>query len=271
MTGQVKWVKITTNMFDDEKIRIIESMPESDSILIIWIKLLTLAGKVNANGFIFLTENIPYTDEMLSSLFQRPLNTIRLALETFKRFNMIHYSDSNMLYILNREKHQNIDGLEKIRQQGKQRIERYREKQKEIDSECNVTSNVTERYSNVNPLSLSLILDNVTNIDTTVTIEGEENQKTEEKPKKKGNKKKYAENVLLLEQEYETLCSKITKEGADRCIEILHLYKGSSGKKYASDYMAILSWVVKSYQAEIEKARASPAAKKKKELEGVKW
>jgi len=85
---EVKWIKITTSMFDDEKIKIIESMPDADSILIIWIKLLTQAGKNNANGFIFLSENIPYTDEMLSTLFNRPLNTIRLALQVFKHFGM---------------------------------------------------------------------------------------------------------------------------------------------------------------------------------------
>ena len=49
--GDVKWIKITTNMFEDEKVDFIESLPEADTILVIWIKLLTLAGKCNANGF----------------------------------------------------------------------------------------------------------------------------------------------------------------------------------------------------------------------------
>ena len=62
-------------MFEDEKIDFIESLPESDAILVIWIKLLTLAGKCNAGGFIFLTEKIPYTTEMLAHKFRRPINT----------------------------------------------------------------------------------------------------------------------------------------------------------------------------------------------------
>ena len=45
--ADIKWIKITTDMFDDEKIKVIEAMPDRDAILIIWIKLLTLAGKVN--------------------------------------------------------------------------------------------------------------------------------------------------------------------------------------------------------------------------------
>lgn len=128
--GDVKWIKLLTEMFDDEKIKLIEAIPEADMILVIWIKLLTLAGKKNMNGYIFLTENIPYTDEMLSTLFDRPLNTIRLALGTFKNFGMIHYSENGRIKISNWEKHQNIVGLDKIREQGRLRQEKFREKQK---------------------------------------------------------------------------------------------------------------------------------------------
>jgi len=126
--SEVKWIKLLTEMFDDEKIKLIEAVPEADMILVIWVKLLTLAGKKNMNGYIFLTENIPYTDEMLSTLFNRPLNTIRLALDTFKRFGMINYNNEGQIKITNWEKHQNIDGLEKIREQNRLRQERFREK-----------------------------------------------------------------------------------------------------------------------------------------------
>lgn len=64
--SNVKWIKITTTMFDDEKIDFIESLPEADSILIIWIKLLTLAGRTNADGLILLSDTIPYTEEVLA-------------------------------------------------------------------------------------------------------------------------------------------------------------------------------------------------------------
>jgi predicted phage replisome organizer/uncharacterized phage protein (TIGR02220 family) len=129
---EIKWIKITTNMFDDEKIKMIEAMPEADMILVVWVKLLTLAGRKNMNGYIFLTENIPYTDEMLSTLFNRPLNTIRLALSILKKFNMINYDENGFIKITNWDKHQNVAVLEKIREQNRVRQERYREKQKQI-------------------------------------------------------------------------------------------------------------------------------------------
>jgi len=130
--AEVKWIKLVTEFFDDEKIKLIESMPEADMVLIIWVKLLTLAGKKNMNGYIFLTENIPYTDEMLATLFNRPTNTIRLALETFKNFGMISCNGDGRIQIINWDKHQNTNGLDKIREDTKKRVAKYREKQKQI-------------------------------------------------------------------------------------------------------------------------------------------
>ena len=91
--SDVKWIKITTNMFDDEKIKLIRKLPDADSILLTWIQLLTQAGKANASGSIVLSEKIPYSDEMLSIIFDRPLSVIRLALQTFHQFGMIDMED----------------------------------------------------------------------------------------------------------------------------------------------------------------------------------
>jgi len=35
----VQWIKITTDIFDDEKIQLIESMPEGDTLIVIWFKI----------------------------------------------------------------------------------------------------------------------------------------------------------------------------------------------------------------------------------------
>jgi predicted phage replisome organizer len=128
--AEVKWIKITVAMFEDEKIKLIESMPEKDSILIIWIKLLAQAGKTNASGYLYLNENIPFTDEMLATIFNRPLNTVRMALEVFEKFGMIEIDNNQFISISNWEKHQNVDGLEKIREQERLRKQKQREKQK---------------------------------------------------------------------------------------------------------------------------------------------
>ncbi|MDP4174169.1 MAG: phage replisome organizer N-terminal domain-containing protein [Bacteroidota bacterium] len=128
--AELKWIKITLNMFDDEKIKLIDAMPERDTIHYVWIRLLVQAGKTNANGFIYLNENIPYTDEMLSTIFNRPLNTIRLALKTLRDFGMIEIDINNFIKICNWEKHQNIEGMERVREQNRLRKQKQREREK---------------------------------------------------------------------------------------------------------------------------------------------
>jgi len=130
MSNDVTWIKIQISIFDHEKIRIIELMSEGDSLLIIWIKLLVQAGKTNSGGYIYLTESIPYTDETLSKLFNRPVTVVRQALETFRELEMIEIDQRGIL-IRNWERYQNIEGLEKIRESGRQRQQRHRDKQKQ--------------------------------------------------------------------------------------------------------------------------------------------
>ncbi|MHA5102287.1 phage replisome organizer N-terminal domain-containing protein [Oenococcus oeni] len=126
--AEIHWIKLKTTMFDDEKIRLIQSVPESDSILIIWIRLLVLAGKTNDDGLIYIQRNMPYTDEMLATLFNKPLNVVRLAITTLNKFNMIDIGQDGVIAITNWEKHQNIDGMEKVREQNRIRKQRQRKK-----------------------------------------------------------------------------------------------------------------------------------------------
>jgi len=139
--NEVKWIKISTNIFDDEKIKLIDGLPETDSILVIWFKLLTLAGKVNENGSIYIIDKIPVTEDMLVQIFNREKKIISLALKTLSKFGMIEIN--NHIEIVNWNKYQNVDGLEKIKEQNRKRVEKYRRKKK-----SNVTCNVTETLCN---------------------------------------------------------------------------------------------------------------------------
>lgn len=142
--ADVKWIKIVTDIFDDEKILLVESLPEADSLIVVWFKLLCLAGKQNNGGVFMLNDKIAYTEEMLATIFRRPLNTIRLAIQTFTQFGMIEVVD-NVITIPNWDKHQNTDSLDKIRAQNRKRVNEYRERQKntaaqiEADTSRNVT------------------------------------------------------------------------------------------------------------------------------------
>ena len=132
--AEIRWIKLRIDMFDDEKIKIIQSMPDGDAILVIWIRIIALAGKCNAGGLVLVEDEFPYTDEMLSVIFGKPLATVRLALKTFEKFRMIESTEKG-LYITNFDKHQNIEGMDKIREQNRLRKQRERAKKKALGLE----------------------------------------------------------------------------------------------------------------------------------------
>lgn len=130
--ADVKWIKIVTDIFDDEKILLIETLPDADSVIVIWFKLLCLAGKSNNSG-VFVFNGIPYTDSMLATIFRRKESTVKLALQTFERFGMIKIIN-NTITIPNWGKHQSLDQLEAKRDYMRGYMAKYREKQKAITS-----------------------------------------------------------------------------------------------------------------------------------------
>lgn len=141
--GDVKWIKMSVDMFDDEKIKIIQAMPDGDALLIVWIKLIALAGKTNEGGYIYINKNMPYTDEMLAVIMSKPVMTIRLAMDTFKSLGMID-TNTKGVYLVNFEKHQSLEKLQKAKEQTRQRVKKHRENQKMLQCNAGVTQDVTQ-------------------------------------------------------------------------------------------------------------------------------
>ena len=128
--AEVKWVKLTTDMFDNRKIRYLRTLPEGNSMVLIWVMLITMAGRCNAGGKIFLTENIPYTPKMLADELDFEENTVRLALEALARLNMIVTCPEGFFSIANWEEYQNADRLAELREYNRLAKQRSREKKK---------------------------------------------------------------------------------------------------------------------------------------------
>lgn len=130
MANAVQWIKITTDIFDDEKILLIDSMPEADKIIIIWFKLLCLAGKQNNKG-VFMFNGTPYTTQMLSTILRRDEDTIKRALNIFETYGMIHF-ENNAAVITNWGKHQSLDKIEANNAYMREYMREYRKKQRDV-------------------------------------------------------------------------------------------------------------------------------------------
>lgn len=221
--ADVKWIKIAVDMFDNRKIKQIGSMPEGDSLLLMWVQLLCLAGNVNDGGFIYLTKEIPYTDEMLATQFNKPISTVRLALKTFEQFGMIEIIN-NMIFLSSWEKYQSTDRLATIREKDRERKRRKREAEKLLPQnsmECPRTSTDVPRLD----------------------IEGDIDKDKNKSISKKSPRHKHGEyqNVLLSDDDLEKLKAEFPSDW-DQRIQRLSEYMASSGKSYKNHLATIRNW-----------------------------
>lgn len=248
--AEIKWVKLTTDMFDNRKIKHLRRLPEGNNIVLLWVMLLTMAGRCNAGGMIFLTENIPYTSKMLADELGFEENTVKLALTTLEQLNMI-VTDHGFFAIAGWEEYQNIEGMDKIREQNRLRKQKQRESQKRLpDVSRDSHGTVTQCHA--------------TDIDIEEDKELEEDiisDSGESAPakKKRAVRHKYGEynNVLLTDEQM----AKLQAEFPDwqERIERLSSYMASSGKSYKDHLATIRNWAKKEQQPRQQYRRQTKA------------
>lgn len=103
-----KYIKFRVDMFEDTKFKIIDRMPERDVIHYIWARIVALAGKINLEGNLYMSKNIPYTIDTLAIEFNRDANQVKLALDSFIKLEMVEVTEDNIYKVKNFAKHQNI-------------------------------------------------------------------------------------------------------------------------------------------------------------------
>lgn len=234
--AEIKWVKLTTDMFDNRKIKHLRRLPEGNNIVLLWVMLLTMAGRCNSGGMIFLTENIPYTSKMLADELGFEENTVKMALTALEQLNMI-VTDHGFFSIAGWEEYQNIEGMDKIREQNRLRQAKFKEKKRALPS--NVTDNVTVTQGNATEEEREEELEEDNISDSCESAPAK---------KKRAVRHKYGEynNVLLTDEQMAKLQAEFT-DWPER-IERLSSYMASTGKGYKDHLATIRNWAKKDQQ-----------------------
>ncbi len=148
--AEIRWIKVVVDLFEDEKMVLIETMEGADGLLVIWLKLLCLAGKQNNCGVFAMQNGQPYTESMLAAIFRREEAEVARALKIFEEFGMIERCGGAVV-LKNWGKHQNFDKIEKSNDYMRRYMRQYREKQREIaKGEACKLNGKTNRKVNVN-------------------------------------------------------------------------------------------------------------------------
>lgn len=138
--GEVQWIKLYVNTFNvSRKLKQIEQMKGGDTIIVVWIKLLCLAGSVNDGGMVYVTPDIPFTVEGLAEELRKPVKAVRQALDTLARYDQIIMDDAGFIRVSSWDKYQDLDRLEEIRAKDRERKRVKREQEKQNSKRDNST------------------------------------------------------------------------------------------------------------------------------------
>jgi predicted phage replisome organizer len=242
--AEVKWVKLTTDMFDNRKVKHLRKLPEGNNIVLIWVMLLTMAGRCNSGGMIFLTENIPYTPKMLADELDFEENTVALALKALEQLDMI-VTENGFFTIAGWEEYQNTDRLAEIREYNRLAQKKSRAKKKllqGVNDDVNDKSMTSQRCHDTEEEK-----DKEKEIHSFILSREEEKQKLLGGSLGGGV-------VMLSDEQFNSLCDQLSFEEMNKYIAIVRDME-LSGKKYKkkTHYQAILDMAMKDRKVGKEK------------------
>lgn len=224
--SDVKWIKLQVDIFDNRKIKQIRKLPEGSDICLMWFQLMCLAGQINDYGQIYITEDIPYTEETLATEFDLPIQTVKLGLKVFQQFGMIEVVD-NILKLSSWERYQSLESRDKYREYQRNYHKEYRAKQKALANPDSVNDDVNTQEERIKNKEKE-----------------EESEERERDSKPTRHKYGYYKNVLLSDQDLEKLRDEFPLDWQDR-IDRLSEYMTSTGKSYKNHLATIRAWARK--------------------------
>lgn len=134
--AEVKWIKMIVGMFDGmsfKKIKRAKIGGESyrDKLTAVWFELMDLAARCNHNGALVGTDGIPFTDlDDIAVQIDRDEEELKLCMAFYLKERMVAIIEDDVYTIANWGVYQNIECMEKIREQTRQRVAKYRENKK---------------------------------------------------------------------------------------------------------------------------------------------
>lgn len=257
MDYEQRTFKLSTKFFDNRKTQIILGMENGATYIVVWLKLLALAGQGDFHGSLYVTKDVPYTPDELSSVLRVPVDDIVKALYLFKKYSMILITDDGVITIKNWDKYQNPEEEEydeeeyedlpeeqeestdaKKREATRKRVADYRARKRacnadvtQCNAECN--ANVTQQGSLPPTPPNSPKIYNIYNNNNNISpFQENEEGDNEEENKGFGEKEKEPKRKVFV---------KPTEEEVDAyCAERKNGIKGAA----FIDYYDSVGWVV---------------------------
>lgn len=130
---KVRWIKLSTDIFSNRKIKILLKERDGDTYFRMWIQILTIAGECNRGGGLYISDDSPFKIEDFANIIGKSSKTFTKVLQKFVDLGMLIYKDETY-FVKNWNRYQSTEKFNKIIKSAKVIEENENEKSFENDT-----------------------------------------------------------------------------------------------------------------------------------------
>lgn len=127
----LRWFQTKVGLFQDPRMMYLLSQPHGDSYFVIWFYLKDLAGMINDDGYIYVSERQVMPTELLARQLRRRKAFVERVLDVFEQIDLISRDETGLIRIVPWDEIQSFSRDEKKRSDARDRMRRYRQRQRE--------------------------------------------------------------------------------------------------------------------------------------------
>ena len=128
---KLQWLKTSTGLFSDPRMLCLMNQANGDSYIVLWFFLKDMAGTVNDNGLVYVSGREAMTTQLIAKCLHRRRPFIEKGLALLEKLELIKRNENGMIRIAIWDELQDFQRDEKKREQTKERVRRYRERQRQ--------------------------------------------------------------------------------------------------------------------------------------------
>jgi len=141
---KLQWLKTKVGLFLDPRILYLMNLPNGDSYIVLWFFLKDMAGMVNDDGKIYVSETEALTTQLIAKSLHRRQPFIENGLRALEQVDLIERDEKGLIRILIWDELQSFHRDERRREQTNERVRRYRERQRLAQEEEAQTESLQE-------------------------------------------------------------------------------------------------------------------------------
>lgn len=127
----LRWFQTKVGLFQDPRMMYLLNQPHGDSYFVIWFYLKDLAGMINDDGYIYVSEGQAMPTELLARQLRRRKAFVERVLDVFEQIDLISRDETGLMRIVPWDEIQSFSRDEKKRSDARDRMRRYRQRQRE--------------------------------------------------------------------------------------------------------------------------------------------